>query len=429
MTLSDALFLAAGAALLLAAFLPRALADRPFSVPLVFLGAGLGLGLLPIDLLERDPERHRVAIEHVTEVVVIVALMGAGLALNRPVSWRTWAPTWRLLAFGMPLTIAAIAVAAGVGLGWPLAAAMLLGAVLAPTDPVLASDVQVAEPVEAETGQTEEDVDVDDDVRFTLTSEAGLNDGLAFPFVYAAIAVATTTGWGWVGMWAADDLLLKVGVGVAVGLAVGALLGRVFFRAPVPSLRLAEHADGFVALGATALAYGAAEVAHGYGFVAVFVAACSLRGTERGHGYHRILHGFVDQVERLLTAGLLLLLGGAVTNGILAPLTWQAALLGLAVVFVIRPLVGWVVLLGGTCDRRERFAIAFFGIRGIGSFYYLAYAAGHASFGALTDDLWALVSFVVLVSVLVHGVSATPIMKRVDARRDGRREQPTEVAG
>src|SRR5215210_2754141 len=408
--------------LLLASSLPRALADRPFSVPLVFLTAGFLLGLLPVDWLEVAPAEHRAVTEHVTETVVIISLMGAGLALNRPISWRGWSSTWRMLGIAMPVTIGLITLAAVLGLGWPFAAALLLGAVLAPTDPVLASEVQVAEPFEPET--TEDDVlvpeGIDDEVRFTLTSEAGLNDGLAFPFVFAAVAAASTSGASWVVGWALDDLVLKVVIGVVAGLLVGALLGRTFFLARVVSLRFAEHADGFVALGATGLAYGAAELAHGYGFVAVFVAACSKRAAERSHGYHGVLHGFVEQVERLLTAFLLLLLGAALANGILRSLTLESAVLGLAVVFLVRPAAGFLAQLGGRAGPRERLAIAFFGIRGIGTFYYLAFATGHASFGRLTDDLWAVVAFVVLISVVVRGVSATPVMKRLDAVRERR---------
>ena len=422
MTLTDVPFLAAGVGLVLAAFLPRALKDAPFSTPLVFLGVGFALGLLPLHLTQVDPVADREAAEHVTEVVVIIALMGAGLALNRPLGWRRWVSAWRLLGVAMPLTIALVALAAYVGLGWPFATALLLGAVLAPTDPVLASDVQVAEPVDAESETKAEDAD--DEVRFALTSEAGLNDGLAFPFVYAAIAAATVSGPSWIGGWVLDDLVLKIVIGTAVGALVGSVLGRLFFRAPVDSLRLAEHSDGFVALGATALAYGLAEVAHGYGFVAVFVAACSIRATERSSGYHGVLHGFVEQVERLLTAWVLSLLGGAIAGGILGALTWKSALVGVALVFLIRPLTAWIAQLGGPAGPRERIAIAFFGIRGIGSFYYLAYATGEASFGSYTDDLWAVVSFVVLLSVVVHGVSATPAMKRLDAVRDQRVDTP-----
>lgn len=151
---------------------PTALAKRPLSLPMVFLAAGFLVFLLPLDALpDLDPVRHRVMVEHLTEVCVVVALMGAGLAINRPPGLRAWATTWRLLGLAMPLTI------------------LLVAAALAPTDPVLAAEVRVGEPTDEE--------DDEDEVRFALTSEAGLNDGLAFPFVLAAIALTTASATGW----------------------------------------------------------------------------------------------------------------------------------------------------------------------------------------------------------------------------------------
>ncbi|UXI82730.1 cation:proton antiporter, partial [Streptomyces vinaceusdrappus] len=178
MTIGDAVFAWLGAGALLAAVLPRVVAGRPLSLPLVFLGGGIGVYLLPLPLPVIDPVDDRLMAEHITEICVIIALMGAGLALNRPVGWRRWAATWRLLGVTMPLTVVLTALTAWWLLDWPPAAALLLAAVLAPTDPVLASEVRVGEPSEDEHDE--------DDVRFSLTSEAGLNDGLAFPLTYAA---------------------------------------------------------------------------------------------------------------------------------------------------------------------------------------------------------------------------------------------------
>ncbi|MBG0831257.1 cation:proton antiporter [Planomonospora sp. ID67723] len=406
---TDLLFAVAGAGALLAAVLPRLLRRRPFSLPMACLIGGILLYLLPLDLPRLDPVAHRVAVERVTEICVLISLMGAGLAINRPFGWRRWASTWRLLAWTMPLTVAAVACATWGLLGWPPAAALLLGAVLAPTDPVLASDVQVGEPVDSEKA--------DDEVRFTLTSEAGLNDGLAFPLVYAAIAMALAGGSGWVAEWTLTDLLYKCGAGVLGGLAVGRALGRLFFRAQVRDLRLAEHRDGFVALAATFLAYGLTELAHGYGFIAVFVAACTIRAAERTHGYNGVLHGFIEQVERLLTAWLILLLGGFVAGGGLSSLTWRGAAVVLLLLLVIRPLTGWLAGLGGRAGPREQGVIAFFGIRGIGSLFYLAYALGQADFGVPAEELWAVVAFTVLASVVLHGITATPVMARLDRMR------------
>jgi sodium/hydrogen antiporter len=421
MSTPDLLLAVGGGAALLAALLPGVLARRAVSLPLAYLIGGVLLFLLPIGLPEPDPVAHRVALEHITELCVVISLMGAGLAINRRTGLRGWATTWRLLGWAMPLTIVAVAAVALLSLGWPIGAALLLGAVLAPTDPVLASDVSVGEPVDA--------ANADDEVRFSLTSEAGLNDGLAFPIVYAAIALAAVGGVGWVGEWVLVDVLYRTAAGVVCGLLLGRLLGRLFFHAGEEKLRLAEHRDGFVALAATLLTYGLTELVHGYGFVAVFVTACTIRSAEHGHGYNTILHGFVEQIERLLTAWLLLLLGGFVATGGLAALTWRGAAVGLLLVLVIRPVVGWLTQLGGAAGPRERIAISFFGVRGIGSLFYLAYALGQADFGVPAEELWAVVAFAVVASVVLHGITATPVMDRLDTLRDGQAHGPDRAVG
>ncbi|MER7895714.1 cation:proton antiporter [Streptomyces sp. NPDC096046] len=414
MTSADAVFAWLGVGALLAAVLPRVLSGRPLSVPLVFLLCGIGVYLLPLPLPVIDPVRDRVVAEHVTEVVVIISLMGAGLALNRPVGWHRWGATWRLLGVTMPLTFLITALVAWWLLDWPPAAALLLGAVLAPTDPVLAAEVRVGEPTDDEHDE--------DEVRFALTSEAGLNDGLAFPLTYAAVGLATVAGSGWsaewIGPWAAQDLAYKCAVGVLGGLLMGRLLGWLFFRTPSRVLRLSQHREGFVALGATFLAYGVTERAGGYGFLAVFVTACAIRSAERSHGYHNVLHDFMEQVERLLTATVLFLLGGFIALGGLSALTWWGAITGCAVLLVIRPLSGWAGLLGSSLGSRERRVVAAYGVRGIGSLYYLAYALGHQGFALPERELWAVVTFTVLASVVLHGVTAGPVIARLDRLRD-----------
>ncbi|TIU90485.1 MAG: sodium:proton antiporter, partial [Mesorhizobium sp.] len=182
---SNALLLAVfGAIVLLTAWLPMFLRKLPLSLPMVCIGIGVLLVWSPFSpLVGVNPLENRILTERLTELVIIVALMGAGLKLDRPVSWRGWESSWRLLGIAMPLTIAGIAFLGWSILGLGLAAALLLGAALAPTDPVLASDIQVGPP---QSGK-------EDDVRFALTSEAGLNDGAAFPFVYLAIAIALSS--------------------------------------------------------------------------------------------------------------------------------------------------------------------------------------------------------------------------------------------
>ncbi len=406
------LFAAAGLAALAAALLPQLLGRAPVSMPMIFLALGV-LAFATVDRLPTpDPVGHGAVVTHLTEVCVVISLMGAGLALDRRIGWRTWMTTWRLLGITMTLCVVAVSVLAHSYLGLGLAAALLVGAVLAPTDPVLASEVQVAAPAE------DPDAPRDDEARFALTSEAGLNDGLAFPFTYAAIAVSGVgmITWGVVGHWLAVDLLWRLTIGVLAGAGTGWLLRKLFFKTPVRPLRLAEHAEGFVALAATFLAYGLAEMAEGYGFVAVFICACTIRAGERAHGYHRVLHQYVEQAERLLTVAILVLLGGAIARGLLSALQPRDVWLVLAFLLIIRPVTGWLGLLGGTTGRRERGVIAFFGVRGIGSLFYIAYALQHGSF-AEPERLWAIVGLTVAGSVVLHGITATPAMALLDRRR------------
>ncbi len=428
----DLVYLIGGAALLLGVVLPTALSKVALSAPIVLVVVGAGIGLLP-GSSTISPVDHRALTEHLTEFCVLVALMGVGLALDRPLrlrswaTWRAWMSTWRLLLIGMPLAIGATALLGWWVMGLAAPAAVLVAAVLAPTDPVLAADVQVEGPsTDMEDASAADEIDEKDEVRFALTSEAGLNDGLAFPFVYAAIFLATIGGissWGlrWVG-W---ELVGKTVIGVVVGAATGWLLARIAFRAPRKSLRLAETGEPLLAIAATVLAYGLAEVAGGWGFLAVFACALAMRSAERSSEYHVLMHQVVERLERLLTLVVLLLLGVALTDGLLANLTWQGAVLGVLVIFVVRPVSAFLALGRGARrdyvnDRRlgprERLVTAFFGVRGVGSIYYLAYATGQAHF---PDQrlLWSTVAFTIVLSVLVHGVAATPVMRWLDQVR------------
>ena len=408
---SAVLYLAAGLATLAAALLPKLVKNAPVSVPMVFLATGVvafaGIPALP----DPDPVAHPGIALHLTELCVVVSLMGAGLAINRAFSLGGWSSTWRLLGITMPLSMLAVGVLGWVGLGLGAAGAVLIAAVLAPTDPVLASEVQVSEPV------TEPGSD-DDEARFALTSEAGLNDGLAFPFTWAAVAIslAAAGSTAWVGGWLLVDVGWRLGVGLLVGIGVGWGLARLFFSALSERLDLAARSEGFVALAATFLAYGTAELAHGYGFVAVFVCACTMRGAESQHRYHQVLHTFVEQIERLLTAAVIVLLGGAVARGLLAGIGWREVAFAAVVLLVVRPLAGLAGLSPGKTGPRERLVISFFGVRGVGSLFYVAFAldAGEFADGAY---LWALAGLVVVGSILVHGVTATPVMRGIDARR------------
>ena len=234
------IYVALGLALFLAVILPPVLDRWRVNAPMVLVTLGLIVGLLPgFRDLDLDPVAHGQAITHITEFTVLVSLMGVGLALDRPLSfrdwgsWRSWSPTWRLLCVAMSLSIAGVGLLAWGPFGVAAPAALLLGAVLAPTDPVLASDVQVGGPNAAVTADgDEEEVDEEDEVRFALTSEAGLNDGLAFPFVHAAILLATVGAFSeWGVHWVAWEGIGKIALGVAVGVAIGWAVTRLAFTA------------------------------------------------------------------------------------------------------------------------------------------------------------------------------------------------------
>lgn len=405
------IFAAIGLTTLAAALLPRFLSHVPISTPLVFLAAGIaGFALLP-RLPDPDPLAHNEIALHLTEICVIVSLMGAGLAINRPVGWRRWSTTWRLLAITMPLSILAMTMIGVSALGLGIASALLLGAALAPTDPVLATEVQVSEPV------VDDEMD-DDEARLALTSEAGINDGLAFPFTYAAIAVSVAgiAPSGWLGEWLAVDVAWRLSVGFLGGIIVGWLLGKLFFSHAGERLKLSERAEGFVALAATFLAYGVTELAQGYGFVAVFVCACTIRAAERAHGYHRVLHNFVEQIERLLTVVVLILLGGAIARGLFDTLGWIDVAIAAVFLIIIRPVTGWLGLAFGKTGPRERGVIAFFGVRGVGSLFYIAYGLQNGAFPQ-ADRLWAIAALVVVGSIILHGAIASPTMSYLDRRR------------
>ena len=173
-----------------------------------------------------------------------------------------------------------------------------------------------------------------------------------------------------------------------------------------------------MALAATFLAYGVTEMLEGYGFIAVFVCAVTIRAAERTHGFHRVMHAYVEQLERLMTVVILVLLGGAIARGLLAGIGWAEVLVALAFLLLVRPLAGWTGLARGKTGPRERIAIAFFGIRGIGSLYYLAYALSKGDFEAQAEELWAFIGLVVGMSIVLHGATTAPVMNRLDRLRE-----------
>lgn len=403
-----------GGIILLTAWLPLVLRKMPLSLPIFCVGVGAAVFSLPsLRPFAVHPLDHPVAAERLSELVVIVSLMGAGLKIDRLIGLRRWMLTWRLLGIAMPFTIVLVA---GLGLGLlgvGLAAALLIAASLAPTDPVLASDIQVGAPGEGE----------EDEARFALTSEAGLNDSLAFPFVNLAIVLASATfSLRDLGPWLVQDVLWKLSAGIAMGYGIGRALGYLTFHLPNRA-NLSRTGDGFVALGATLLSYGLTEVVHGYGFLAVFIAALVLRHASRDDRYHHRLHAFAEEAERLLMMLLLVLFGGMIAHaGLLGAVDRWVLLFAAGTILIARPLAGLVSLTRSPLPWRERFVISFFGIRGLGSAYYLAYALNQAHFEN-PARLWSVVGVVVLISIILHGVTVTPALHLLD-RWHRRRQSP-----
>ncbi|MFN7089077.1 MAG: cation:proton antiporter [Allorhizobium sp.] len=390
------LMAAVGAALFIAHLLPRIVFKRAASSSAIMMLAGLAIfNFIPGMPEIPDPTVSPALWEITSEIVVIVVLFATGLQIDDIKSWKHWQPTVRLLVITMPLTIAAIALLGWALAGMTVAGAVLLGAVLSPTDPVLAGDVQVGPPLEGR----------EHSVRFTLTAEAGLNDGLAFPFVYLGLIIAAQGADPsvWFVEWFTRDLIYRIVVGAVVGALIGWLLGRSLFSS-WGSTAIEKSGPGVLALGAVLLCYGLVELVEGYGFIGAFVAGLTCRRVQEKHHFHKRLHAFSEAIEHVLSAFLLLLLGG-VLPALWPVLDWWHTMIGFGLIFVIRPFVGWVSLWRTGLPPGDRLIVSFFGVRGIGSIYYVGYATGHVEF-VNEDQLWALVAYTIFASALIHGATS-----------------------
>lgn len=394
---------ALGLAIILSHWLPRFISWRePSASALLLLTGFAAFSWLPGMPPALDPLAAPRVWEVAAEFCVIIGLFGTGLRIDQLGGKRLWKPTIRLLAVAMPLTIAALALVGWQAAGLTLAGALLLGAVLAPTDPVLAGDVQVGRPSEGG----------EHPVRFTLTTEAGLNDGLAFPFVHLGILIATTGALsaGLIGEWMLRDVIYRIAVGAGAGVLVGWLLGKILFVWPRNNPLAATEA-GVVAFAGVIFAYGVTELVEGYGFIAVFVSGMVLRRQESEHEFHTRLHDFSESLEHTLTALILVALGAALP-GLWPYLGWPEAIIALSLVLVIRPAAAWVSLAGLGIAARSRAVMAFYGVRGIGSVYYLAYAAHHVEL-VNEGSLWAIIAATIALSTIVHGLTAALAVERV----------------
>lgn len=420
-------FVLAGVLLVGMALAGSFLQRLPLSTAMLYLGLGVVLGPLGAGIILLDAVDQAALLERVTEVVVIISLFSAGLKLRTPLDDDRWLIPVRLAFVSMTLTVALVTALGVFGLGLPLGAAVLLGAVLAPTDPVLASDVQVEEPTDQ------------DRLRFGLTGEAGLNDGTAFPFVMLGLGLLglhEIGEWGW--RWVVVDVLWAIVGGLAIGTGLGMLVGRLVVHLRQEH-REAVGLDDFLGLGLIALSYGVALLLHTYGFLAVFAAGLALRRIERQQTgtdeeppptmngtlaagaqeeiavdpetapayMAQAVLGFSEQLERIGTVGVVLLLGGLMTTQHFpADALWFVPVLFLGV----RPVAVALGLAGAPLVVQQRLLFSWFGVRGIGSIYYLMYAVEHGVPEPLAERLTAITFVTVTASVLLHGVSVTPLM-------------------
>jgi NhaP-type Na+/H+ or K+/H+ antiporter len=405
----------------------------PLTTSLLYLAVGILLGPLFLGLIQLDPIEHSSLLETFTEVAVIISLFTAGLKLRLPLSEKGWRLPLRLALVSMTITVGLVALIGVMGFDLPLGAAVLLGAILAPTDPVLASDVQTEDPW---------DVDC---LRFSLTGEAGLNDGTAFPFVLLGLGLLglhEIGEFGW--RWLAIDVLWATVGGLSIGGILGTLVGRfvLYLRR---EHKEAVGTDDFLALGLIAFSYGSALLIGAYGFLAVLAAGVALRRIERYHTegsppdqvksmsttgeaeevatdperapayMAQAVLGFNEQLERIGEVAVVVMVGGMLSAGYLL---FDAVWFVLVLLLVIRPVSVWAGLLGSTTSAPQRNLIGWFGIRGIGSIYYLMYAINHGLSPQLATNLAELTLTVVAFSVLVHGISVTPLMRRYEKHHD-----------
>jgi sodium/hydrogen antiporter len=386
------------------AWMPGITKHTGISYSIIYVLAGVLLyTLLPGIMPNPLPSLHENLTMRLTEMVVLISLMGTGIRIDRSFTLKNWATPLKLISITMLLCIGGAALAGYYFLGLDVASAALLGAVLAPTDPVLASDVQVGPPNEGFKSET----------RFSLTAEAGLNDGMAFPFTWLAITLALIANGAATSLvqWFTYDFLYKIIAGLVMGYLLGKAVGNLVFRIST-KYKFLKTNDGFLALALTLLVYGLTELVHGYGFIAVFISAITFRHSEKKHDLHDELHSFTDQAERVLVAVVLILFGGTLVSGILSALTWKMVLFTLFFVFFIRPVAAYASVFTTKIHLKEKLAISFFGIRGLGTIFYLAFAFRQVEF-RYKDELWAIAAFTILISIVIHGLSATPIMRHL----------------
>jgi NhaP-type Na+/H+ or K+/H+ antiporter len=422
-------FILIGCLMLTRGLAATTIARLPVTSAIVYLLVGLALGPVALGVFSFDAVKQSHMVETLTEVAVLISLFSAGVKMPVPITYKRWGPSIRLAWVSMSITVGLVAAFGYFVLGLPIGAGVLLGAILAPTDPVLATDVQVRHAGDYDT------------LRFTLTSEAGMNDGSAFPFVMLGLSLLGANQLGEFAMkWALVDVIWATLGAVAIGMLGGYLQGRLGWALRNQDPKH-EVLDDLVGLGLIAVVYGLCVLSHAWGFLAVFFAGVALRQTELLlAGAHKDKRGllvpddpkadpandevpdastpltvsgeslvFKEHLERLSELTLVLLLGGMLTVQDWNWRTWGTALF----LFVVaRPASVLLGLAGTNTSMRVRLIVGWFGVRGIGSLYYLMYAINHGLPAALTRDLIQITAVVVALSILVHGTSVKPLMDR-----------------
>ena len=426
-------FLLVGGLLLAMGLTSATLKRLPVTSAIIYLCVGVIVGPSVLNLFHFNPFKESALLEILTEAAVLISLYAAGVKMPVPVSVLRWRAPILLAFLSMTLTVGMVALFAHYALGLPLGAAILLGAIVAPTDPVLATDVQIRHPGD------------NDRLRFTLTCEAGMNDGSAFPFVMLGLGIMGLHELGDFGLrWVLVDVIWATAAGIAIGVLCGAGLARIGFKLRE---RGAPHAlmDDFLGLGLIGLVYGLCLAVNAWGFLAVFFAAVALRQTEQKLAVARqdlapapgsdgpamsieenkleqtALPGvsdgslvFKEHLERLSELVLILLIGGML---FVDSWSWRAVALASFLFLVARPISVFVGLLGSRTSWRVRGMTGWFGVRGIGSMYYLMYAIQHGIPKEVALELIHMTLIVVTLSILVHGTSVKPLMERFWVKR------------
>lgn len=402
-------FLLIGALLLVRGFTATLLQRSPVTSSILYLVFGLLVGPSALHLFHFNPLQESALLETLTEVAVLISLFSAGVKMPVPFTLPRWRAPILLATVSMGITVGLVAAFAYFLLDLPLGAGVLLGAILAPTDPVLATDVQVRHPGDR------------DLLRFTLTSEAGMNDGSAFPFVMLGLGLLGLHDLGDSGArWWLVEVVWATLSAVVIGVVAGVALARLGW-----TLRRAPHKhqlmDDFLGLGLIGVVYGLCVMVDAWGFLAVFFAALALRQTEQKlanatSAAHNVAplpmvsEGslvFKEHLERLSEMLLVILVGGTLY---LNSWTWAAVGLSLFLFLVARPLSVFVGLAGSGTPWRIQGLAAWFGVRGVGSLYYLMYAIQQGLPEELALQMIQLTLIVVTMSILVHGISVKPLM-------------------